>query len=337
MKTKNNPDKERKTPEEIKLAILTELNKGPKSTSELAQIINSNWLTTEKFLSELIQEKRIIELISASKSKVYASVNDPAFFYLPLSEETRDKTASLLKTIYERWKEKTGKIPQKTILQKLAVEFVEQNKLEKEIPIARFHYGQTLTLRYEENVPCQIWKLNEQQNISLDILINKFSSLNTSQAKNLQYEKPLMRFYRNKENVLKDFSNKENLKKSLADLLISYPSELTESFEMFDRLTFCIRIAARAEDSEDYLMELREFFSIFWNFLTSEIYFIDLEHFIPEGKKELFFQIKSNYLNMNKNQLKETIKDFENQLIDLNIPSSKEIEISDFVSELLQE
>jgi DNA-binding transcriptional regulator YhcF (GntR family) len=77
--------------------------------AELADKIGSNWITTEKFLSELIQEKKVIEIISASKSKVYANITDLAFFYLPLSDDVRNKTLGLLSTISVSYKEKTGK------------------------------------------------------------------------------------------------------------------------------------------------------------------------------------------------------------------------------------
>src|SRR4030042_4618236 len=96
-------DKIKKIPGEIKSEILDQLKGGPKTNAEISEAINSNWLTTEKFLKELKEEKKIIELISAPKSKIYADLNDLAFFYLPLDKKIREQTFSLLYTINKLW------------------------------------------------------------------------------------------------------------------------------------------------------------------------------------------------------------------------------------------
>ena len=53
----------KKTPEQIKEDILNELQNGPKTISEISENMNSNWLTIEKFLNELIYQSPLSQLL----------------------------------------------------------------------------------------------------------------------------------------------------------------------------------------------------------------------------------------------------------------------------------
>lgn len=325
----------KKNPEKIKKEIIRELNKGPKGTSEISENINSNWLTTEKFLIELIESKDIIEIISASKSKVYASRNDLSFFYLPLSEDIREKTFSLLDTFSKRWQEKTGKIPSKTVLQKLAVEFVEDDdKLYKEIPVLRFHYGQTLALRYEEGIDVSKFKLNETQNKKLNNLIQIYKNYSSKEAKDRQYEKSSMKFYKEKEqmsrSLVKDSKIAEN---KIFNLMVYYYPDLSESFALFDRMAYCaINILNLKKHKEEWLSDFKEVYSLIWDCLTTEAYFNDIERFIAPDKIDLFFQIKSNYLTSKITNVRDVLDELESGVNSLD---SGEINSPDSVSEFV--
>jgi hypothetical protein len=334
-------NKERKTSEEIKTAIVNELTKGPKSTSEIAQLINSNWITTEKFILELLQEKRVTELISASKSKVYASTTDPAFFYLPLSQETRNKTLALLSLINERWKEKTNKTPLKTVLQKLAVEFVEDQKdLSKDIPIMRFHYGQTLALRYEENSKSDNLKLTKEQEKKLADLIDEYQDYSSKDAKDKQYKKDFMKFYNEKEKLWNYMAQKSNelAEESLLNMGIYYYPDLVESFGLFDRFVYCaVNVFNLKENQEEILSRLKELYSLVWDCLTTESYFNDIQNSIEESKKELFNQIKSNHLLSKINNVREVLNELESEINSLVMGESSSDKVSDFVRELVND
>ena len=328
--------KDRKTPNEIKEDILIELEKGPKNISEIADNIKSNWITTEKFLTELEDEKKIIELISASKSKVYASKKDLSFFYLPLSQKIREKTLSLLFTINKLWKEENKQSPQRTILQKIAVKFVEENNLQEEIPILRNHYGQTLALRFEEDSYSKEFSLSESQKKILKSLIKKYKSLTSSAARLEQYEKPSMHFYNQKEKLLKDFSKEDKIESNFFDLLLEYPSELSLSFEVFNREVFCAVNILNSKEINEYLPRLRETFSLIWDCLTTELYFYDAEKLIDKEKIELFNQIKSNYLNSKITNVSNVLEEFENEVVSLE-PNKSSYNLSESVHELFNE
>jgi len=338
----DNADKsrERKTSEGIKEAIVLELNKGPKTVSELSANIKSNWITTEKFLNELLTEKKVIEIISASKSKVYGSSSDPAFFNLPLSENTREKTLSLLKTIQDTWKKETDVPLQKTVLQKLAVQFVEENNLQKEIPILRFHYGQTLALRSEESIETGIYPLESNQEKNLKNLVKEYKSYSAKEAKLKQYDKPSMIFYKAKEDALNNLHpQKELSKKKFFNLLANYPSELSESFKLFDRFIYCtINVLKLKKGKEDYLVRLKEAFSLVWDCLTTEAYLYDIERNIDPEKRELFLQIKSNCLNSRIMSVSNALEEIEGEVNNLELGEMNTSDnLSDFVHELFND
>ncbi|MBT6690527.1 hypothetical protein HN903_01995 [archaeon] len=327
----------KKTPEQIKEDILNNLNSGPKNAHEISEDINSNWLTIEKFLNELINEDKIIELISATKSKIYASKEDLSFFYLPLREEIREETTSLLYTINKIWKERVNEPLQRTVLQKLAVEFVENNNLENKVPIARFHYGQTLLLRYEEVVGSNEFKVNTEQMNNLLELIDKYKTLTANKARLKQYEKDSMKFYKDKEEVMNYFclKDKETLSRELFNMMASYPTELMESFTLFDRIVYCANTVSisQSEEAEIYLTRLKEIFSLFWDLITTEAFFQDAKKAVVEEKIELFNQIKINYMNTKKTQVSRVLDDIESEINLLKIDSGSET--SDLIHELL--
>ena len=328
---------ERKTPEKIKEKIIFQLNNGPKSISEISDNIDSNWKTTDKFLNELITEERVIELISASKSKVYGSMSDLAWFYLPLAEDIRKKTLSLLYTLNEMWKKETNTIPQKTVLQKLAVKFVESNNLQEEIPVLRFHYGQTLALRFEEGITAEAYPLDDDKKSNIKELISEYKEYTSKEARLKQYEKDSMKFYEAKEKTFNNFcSGKEELlKKGLFNLFSNYPSELSESFKILDKLIYCtISTIKLDKEKEEYLSRLKETFCLIWDCLTTESYFYDIKQSISPDKEELFIQIKSNYMISKITNISNVVEEIENEINNLE---PEEINISDNLSDFVHE
>ncbi|HJX50564.1 hypothetical protein A3K73_05945 [Candidatus Pacearchaeota archaeon RBG_13_36_9] len=332
-------DKIKKIPGEIKSEILDQLKGGPKTNAEISEAINSNWLTTEKFLKELKEEKKIIELISAPKSKIYADLNDLAFFYLPLDKKIREQTFSLLYTINKLWKEENNQSsPLRTLLQKLAVRFIEENNLQDKIPILRHHYGQTLAVRFEEDIPSEEYSLTESQRTSLKILIEEYKLLSSTDARLKQYEKPSMSFYAQKEKLIQSFSNKKLkvMESNFFNLLLEYPSELSLSFDIFDRGIYCAINILSLNEREEYLPHLKEIFSLIWDSLTTEAYFYDAEKLIPPDKLELFYQIKSNYLNSKLTNVSNVLEELETEINSLE-PNAESHNLSEFVHELFND
>jgi len=323
-------DKVKKTPDEIRAEILNQLKNGPKTIAEIGEAINSNWLTIEKFLKELKEEGIVFEVVSSPKMKIYRSTEDLAYYSLPFSDEIRNNSSSLLYAIAEKWKKETGVIPSRTMLQKVAVELIEQSEGKiKEIPILRFHYGQTLAVRYDESssIHCKPFNLNESQITFLKSLIKKYHGKFCKDAKSAQYKKPGMELYKEKEdNLVKGFScfsqeNKEKIEKSLLKLSIFYPIELKNSFPLFDKFIYCSTSLLNLKDPEakkEGFSKIRELFSLVWDAITSEYFFYDAEkHILPE-KKELFYLIRDSILNLKFASLNSLISDLESEVNSIN-------------------
>lgn len=339
----------KKTPNEIKDKILDELKNGPKSIAEISENINSNWLTTEKFLNELKEQSKIQEVISTPKTKVYRRVDDLAFYSLPFSKEIRDNSANLLFTIAEKWKSETNTIPSKTILQKLAVELIDKSdKQLSKIPILKFHYGQTLAVRYDESFKqdYQLLTLTSAQNTSLLDLINKYKNMSSSKAQLEQYNKEGMEFYYEKEvNVIKAFSDKkyEDIEKNLLKLSIYYPTELEDTFELFNKFVYCsinLLNLSQEKEKQESLSKIREMFYLLWDTITTNYFFVDAEKHIDYSQKIIFNQIKSNILNSKIANLTTLIEDMESEVNSINPEKiSKKIseKSQEFIHELLGE
>ncbi len=326
----------KKTPEQIKNQILDELSLGPKTISELSDKIGSNWLTIEKFIRELMnsEDKKVCELISASKSKVYCSRDDLAFYYLPFPEAVRENTLALLHKISEVWKEKTNQnnIP-KTKLQKIAVELIEEGNISS-VPVLKFHYGQTLALRYEENMATyETFNLTPKQNVLLLQLINKYKNWFSNKVQSEQYKKKGMEFYKAKEELLEAFSNKnkEEIIKKILELSVYYPSELEETYELFDKFEYCsinILNINKDKEREEYINKLKEIFSIIWDVITTSYFFYEAEKYIKQDKKELFNYIKLNTLNTKIFNVSSIVNDLKSEvdaipLEEINMKSSE--------------
>ncbi len=349
-------DKIKKNPEEIKTKILNQLKNGPKTTTEISESINSNWLTTEKFIKELKDDNLILEVVSSPKMKVYRRTDDLAFYGLPFSEEIRNKSFSLLCTIAQNWRDesKNKTNPPKTILQKIAVELIENSEGEiKGIPILKFHYGQTLALRYDEKFEkdCKKFELSLKQQALLLNLIKRYEKMTSYKSQIKQYEKPGMEFYKEKEACMmggfsdKDYKNVDckKIENNLLRLSIYYPIQLEDTFEIFDRFIHCtvtlLNLSNEAEKKE-YLNKIKEIFSLLWDTITTNYFFHDAERHIASEKMELFKQIKSNILNSKISNLEPLIEDLESEVNSIDpekIDKTDSEKSQELVHELLED
>lgn len=331
-------DKAKKTSEEIRNEILNQLKNGPKSIAEIGGEIGSNWLTTEKFLTELKDEGKVIEVLSTPKMKVYRRVDDIAFYGLPFSEEIREKSCSLLFAVANKWKEEKGAVPERTTLQKVAIELIEASRGGlSNIPILRFHYGQTLAVMYNPSSECLPMHLDKSQQQKLSELINEYHGKKTTYAKLKQYKKQGMELYKEKyENLDKVFyfskEDSQKIEKSLLKLSVFYPVELKNSFPIFDKFVYCSTILLNLVNQglrKQNLNRIRELFSLVWDAITTEYFFYDSEKHILPDKRELFYRIRDNILNLKITSLNSLLEDLESEVNSINpneieLPSDRE-------------
>jgi len=312
----------KKTSEEIKDAILSDLKDGPKTITEISESVNSNWVTVGEYLKKLKEEKEVLEIVSSPKMKVYRRTDDLAFYGLPFSKKIREDTFSLLCLIARLWREKTGQNnPSRTIIQKVAVEFIEESNGDISLPILNFHYGQTLALRYDEKFEneCKDFKLTEKQKESLSKLIKKYENWSAGRSQKEQYSKHGMEFYKTKEELLSAFTinNEEEIIQKILELSVYYPSELIETYELFDKFEYCsinILNIKKEDTRKEYTQKLKEIFSLIWDAITTNSFFYEAERYMEENKKELFNYIKVNIINSKISNVSPILDDFKSEI-----------------------
>jgi len=331
----------KKTSEEIKNAILNSLKEGPKTITEISEFINSNWITVEEYLKKLKEEREVVEIVSSPKMKVYRRMDDLAFYGLPFSKEIREDTFALLCLIAKMWRENNGKNPPRTILQKVAVEFVEEFRNDFRCPILNFHYGKTLALRYDQKFEneCKKLKITQEQKKSLLGLIEEYKDWSSSEAKEKQYKKEGMEFYKTKEELLDLFSSDkdEEITRKILELSVYYPSELSETYELFDKFEYCsinILNINKKDMKKEYIQKLKEIFSLVWDVITTNAFFHEAEKYIEEDRKELFNYIKNNTMNSKISNVSPILEDLKSEIDSLPLENIN-LETSDKSKELL--
>src|SRR3989339_772275 len=319
----------RKTPQQIKKEILDFLFEGPKSNNEIATKINSNWPTTSKYLEELKAERKVNEIISSDKMKVYRRIDDPIYYSLPFNKEIRIKTLYLLKEVEERWKKEKGIELSKTALQKIAVDIIKTQNLN--LPILNFHYGMTTCASFDSNNK-EILELVTEPKEKEKILEGIKEAFKDKRHDGIAYRERLYQY--NKYNSKKTFKNE--LRQAILELSLNYPIKLDKfylDFERFIRNTQII-LSNGKSDEVDNLEIIKGTLIQLWDKLTAFTSFKDAEEFIDNDKKQLFEQIRELNYNFKEMNYKIYIEELESLAqginpFEINLPagdSSKEIQ-----------
>jgi len=129
---------ERKTPEEIKQKILEALNDKPLNAQEISKAINSNWSTVKSYVEELIEEKKIKEIVFGGNI-IYQKIIDDTYFSIPLKEKDKEMLKFIFYNAIEKYKEINGRQIRRTELAKLCAEI--NTELELKLPIVWYIYG----------------------------------------------------------------------------------------------------------------------------------------------------------------------------------------------------
>ncbi|MCH8945354.1 MAG: hypothetical protein IIA85_00330 [Nanoarchaeota archaeon] len=318
--------KNKKTSEQIQEEILSQLKEGSKTITEISESINSNWLTTEKFLKNLEESKQVVEVFSSPKMKVYRRADDPVYYSLPFSKEIRDQNIYLLSKIIELWKNKNNSFPNKTTTQKIAVEVIRDCNLN--LPILEFHYGKVtcMNVPYDYNL-IKIYDILPPKN-SLEIIQcikeilkrNKHTGKSYDERK-LQYETEKMFFYSAKEELIKIFNknSEKNLSEILTELSINFPMRLEDYYSEFNNfISTSMALLSINLNKEENLSRIKETFFSLWDLLTTASYFKDASKFIRPEKRELFEQIQNLNLNFKKMGYENLATELESELISLD-------------------
>ncbi len=344
----------KKTSEQIKDRILEKLKDGPITITEVSESINSNWLTTEKFLKELKEDNLVSEIIFSPKMKIYRRTDDPVYYGLPFSKEVRNKTIYVLLRVLEEWKKQRGIYPSKTTTQKIAVKTIIKCNLD--LPVLEFHYGKVTcaSITPDQNIEkvYHIVAPEEAEKIKKcikEIIKDKSHTGRAYKERRKQYEEEGMKFYSAKEDLVKSFDDKNNeldIVEKLHHLSINFPVKLQEFYSEFNDFisisTTLLSVKNKGEEEKDNLRKIKETFYLLWDILTTLAFFIDSKKYVSLQKKEILNQIKEFHINLKKMSYGNLLTELESELInvdfeEIKMPEGDEsIEIQKLIRESLE-
>lgn len=347
----------RKNAGQIQEDILSHLKDGPKSIKKLSELTESTWATINTHLDNLKQENKVREILSVNNMRVFIRADYPVFYGLPLDKEKRNLSLYLLAKIIDSWKEiHDGQIPNKTTVQKIAVE-IAKRKPSLNLPVVRFHYGKVLPVSIEPQNASQMlinYNVSEPKNsneiikrINYEIKNGNHTNIAWKEKKQ-QYEKHEdMRIYLLKDKVEYASQDKDNFKadteKIIYDLFLEIPSTQRYSYylqkyhDFISAFKFIINSSEFEKEKKQYLQEVMEVFNSIWQSLTTQFFFEDfgsqtdkeLEEIQENIEKNTFemdiFQIDDkitnllsykNYLHVKKKELTENEKKIMNILLE---------------------
>ncbi len=342
----NKNNKIRKTSEEIKGKILSQLKEKPVSAEQLRKNIDSNWSTIKNYLDELKNQGEVREISLRNNLKYYIRSDYPAFYGLPLDKTIINNGLFLLKTIVETWKKENNELINKTTMQKIAVEIAQKNE-KFNLPVLKFHYGKTLPVslnpsnysflieEYKVRSPENSKEIKEQVLIE----VKKGGHVNKAWKEKIkQYKKHKdMKIYLLSDElsyqILKGKKDDKYLLDLFSKIMLEIPSsnEYSYIFEKYsdflNAVTFIFHTKEfqNPKERENLLKEILDTFNSIWNLLTIEFYFNGFKALINKDFGELQETIKQTKIDF----FLFTIEDKLSNLLDYKKSlTPKEIELN---------
>ena len=230
---------ERKTPQEIKQKILEALNSKPLNAQEISKSINSNWSTVKNYVDELIEEKKIKEIIATDKISYYQKITE-TYYNIPITKEQENLFKFLFNTIIQEYKKK-NKLPKKTELAKDAVDVI--NELKLNLPTAWYIYGQIPIMipdPTKEFSTTYVPENAEKIKKTITRLLDTYKEMNVREREQSHYVKYGNHLYQLKQELIWEISLMKNEKKVLnnfTEFYIKCPfSDFPQIFDLTERL-----------------------------------------------------------------------------------------------------
>lgn len=319
---------------ELSIKIKEFLKDGPASINDVCKEMKISWATAKSFLEDMQEKEEVKEIVSNPKIRIFKLSNDPAFYGVPLSKEQKEQAIFLFQNIRKEWKEKEEKKKGPlltTTLQKIAVDVAKECNCN--IPAVSFHYGLVVpvidTPFFEYSIPNNSKQILQTIKRAIQVHTNRSIDERIS-----QYKKYSMKLFESKENlkfILRSCEKIDSKKAQqiLSRLFIDWPTDNKnpEVFDLYYDFSDKVFGLIITQEFKEHIEDVNEAFNILWDFVTTYLFFKEMEKYVKDEKKEVFDYIKSSQLLAKKANVEERIN-YLSSLTNLNkeirLPSDEE-------------
>lgn len=329
----------RKNAEQIQEEILSHLKEGPKSIKKLSELTESTWATINTHLDNLKKENKVREILSVNNMRVFIRTDYPVFYGLPLDKEKRNLSLYVLSKIIDSWKEMhNGEVPNKTTVQKIAVEIAKDNPY-LNLPVVRFHYGKVLPVNIEPQNASQIlidYNITEPKNsediarkINHEIKNGNHTNIAWKEKKKQYKEHEDMKIYSLKDKIeyasCSEDNFKANAEKMIYNFFLEIPSTQRYSYylqkyhDFISAFKFIISSNEFEKDKKQYIQEIIEAFNSVWQSLTTQFFFEDFGSQSDRELEEIQKNIEKNTIEIDIFQIDDKINNLLSYRKYLNI------------------
>jgi hypothetical protein len=321
----------RKSAEQIKQEILQSLNEKPLSIEQLRKKVESNWSTVNIYLEELKKEKKVKELISTKKEKIYQLNTPDTYFNLPLSDEQRKKFRTLFYLIVKTYKDE-NRFPTKTQIAKCAVRVINQESSLSDLPTISYLHG-TIPILVASPVEKYSQEIQLKNQLRIMKIIQEYVKQNCRKtSRQIDREQHLElgdELYNLSDDFLieinKDKPSQEELLDILNKLFIECPvdSDFPEVFHYADRFISTLNKLSFFAKLPDYKKEITPCFQALWNYLATYKAYQSIKSKILPNKEIILEFYIGNMMEARKTCFEENFSELESAyLAKLAEPSS---------------
>ncbi|MEK6936274.1 MAG: hypothetical protein AABW67_05795 [Nanoarchaeota archaeon] len=330
MANTNVNENERKSPLEIKQKILEALNSKPLNAQEISKAINSNWSTVKNYVEELINEKKIKEIIATDKISYYQKITE-TYYNIPITSEQERLFKFLFTAIIQGYKNK-NKLPKRTELAKDSVDII--NELKLNLPTAWYIYGQIPLMipdPTKEFSTTYVPKEADAIKKAISRLLDTNKGMKVREREQSHYIKYDNQIYQIKERLLKEISSMNDEKKILEEFTKFYIkcpiSDFPQTFELTERLYSVINKLIIIKTLTKHKIESMLTLESLWKFIAS-YYLLDSISKNPQYSRDELFQFNlGSAIETKKYCAEEAISNLES--IYLSELPNEEIDISE--------
>jgi len=323
--------------------VYSSVKAGPKSIKDVADDVDTNWESARNAL-ELLAGLDLVAESEKGNKRVFR-LKEPGTFYggevlfgLPLSKDQDNVLNYLFMRIRRVWSERTGFSPNRSQVQKVAVNAIEDCGLV--VPVGWYKFGMLSVKAYDPSIDYSYDLPVDSERIDecIDAAVNFYRDcLDSASLKNRQYLSKKNELYQLKEELVKmaylDFSEKNRLmlRQQLTDFAFSFPLK-EDNREIVNVLNDIVRvlISILKNNDEASLCSCRtdmvSGFDALWDMVATYMFYDSLKEYY--SKDVLDAHIRSA-IDGKKAEVLEHLEDLEGCVKPVPIPDFKGREIID--------